>query len=176
MWHLRIQRNSDHPSAFCQHGLCVLLSQEHWLRTCYSRCPPAVFVQSDNYKITSRQRQENQGGEALNKNHTCWQSRSPSALCTARSTQVAELATGLGARGLSDTKAALGVHLYSLDANKGLKVTLGIVCVQKFQSDRSKPAFWLNFRKSSSCKNMVWTECKGLRGARGRGWLRGWLG
>lgn len=57
------------------------------------------------------------------------------------------------------------VHLYLLNANKGLKVTLGIICIQKFQSNQSKPAFLLNFRKSSSSKNMVWTECKGLRGA-----------
>lgn len=67
-------------------------------------------------------------------------------------------------------------HLALLHANTGLKVTLGLDDVQKFQSNRSKPAFLLNLRKSSRCENMVWTECKGVRGAWGQGWLRGWRG
>lgn len=71
----------------------------------------------------------------------------------------AELATRIRARKCPDAKAAFGCICICSEHMKmfvnGFKAILGIVCVQKFQSNQSKTIFLLHLRKSSSYKNMV---------------------
>lgn len=79
------------------------------------------------------------------------------------------LATKIRACNFSDTKAAFGyIFIYSKHIKmfvSGFKVTVDIVWVQNFQSNQSKPMLLLHLRESSSYKNKVWNESKGLREA-----------